>query len=98
MPFSGGCGHSLYYIRKYLPSFDSRFYARALAGSAVPFVVVHVLSFFVSDRVLASVPYTILGALLFVARAKAKKLVTQEDKAYLSHLIPGQLRWLLHLL
>lgn len=96
--FVVGCGLSLFYIRRYLPSPDLRFVAKALGACVPPSVAVYALSALVSDRVLTLVPYTVLGALVFVGCAKVLRLLTEEDKSYLSHLIPGQLRWVLRLL
>ena len=93
--FVVGCGLSLFYIRSHLPNIGSRFIAKALTGAVVPSAAVYALTTLVSDRVLTLVPYTLLGAALFVGCAKALKLLTQEDRVYLSHLVPGQLQWVL---
>ena len=97
--FVVGCGLSLYYIRRYLPRpFDPGFYVRAAAASAVPAVAVYLPSTMVSDRVITLVPYTVLGVAVFVACAKLLKLLSDDDKAFMQHLLPAGLRWVLRLL
>ena len=97
--FVVGSGLTLYLIRRYLPRpFDFRFLGKALILGAVPSIPVYLLSAFVSDRTLTLVPYALLGALLFIGCARTLKVITLEDKEYLSHVIPSQLQWILRLL
>lgn len=97
--FVVGCGLSLYFIRDYLPRpFDLRFIAKALAASVVPAFAVYVPSVAISSRLVTIVPYTLLGVALFVACAKALRLLSDEDKSYVGHVLPPGLRWVLRLL
>ncbi|MDG6988652.1 MAG: oligosaccharide flippase family protein [Nitrososphaerota archaeon] len=97
--FAGGCALSLYYIRRYLPRpFDYRFLGKALVASAVPALAVYLPSELVSSRVITIVPYAALGLVLFAACAKALKLISDEDRSFLSHLLPRGLQWVLRLL
>ena len=96
--FVVGCALSLYLIRGYLPRpFDWRFLGKAVVASAIPAAAVYVPSAMVSSRLVTVVPYTALGLALFVLCAKALKLLTDEDKSYIGHLLPGALRWVLRL-
>ena len=97
--FVAGCALSLYFIRRYLPRrTDYSFFARALAGSAAPAVVVYALSDLVSDRVITLIPYTLLGVAIFLGAARILRLFTPDDRTYLSHLLPAGLKWVLRLI
>lgn len=83
---------ALYYVRIYMRSLDSYvFYFKAVIASFIPFVVVFSLSLFVSTRTLSIIPYALLGAFLFFACVKGLKLLSDEDKALISHLLPSRL-------
>jgi O-antigen/teichoic acid export membrane protein len=97
--FVVGCGLSLYYIRQYLPRGGGfGFLARALLASAIPAAVMYLLSVSISSRVITLLPYTMLALALFAASARVLKLLSTEDKAYLEHLLPASLTWVLKLL
>ena len=97
--FVVGCGISLYFIRDILPRpVDFRFFGKAVLASAIPAIAVYIPSELVSSRVVTIVPYTILGVALFVGCAKALKLLNDEDRSFLGHLLPENLEWILHLL
>ncbi len=97
--FVAGALLALYFIRDHVPRpAPFRFVARATLAAAAPAVVVYLLSAFLSDRVLSLLPYTLLGLALFVLCAKALRLLNDEDKSYLGHLLPGALQWVLRLL
>ncbi|MDG6910257.1 MAG: oligosaccharide flippase family protein [Nitrososphaerota archaeon] len=97
--FFVGCALSLYFIRVYLPRpFDYRFLGKALLASAIPAMAVYLPSVMISSRVLTIVPYTVLGLALFAVCAKALRLLNDEDKSYLGHLLPGGLQWVLRFL
>ena len=92
--FVAGCALSLYYIRKYLPGpANQPFYAKALVASAVPALAVYALSVVVSDSVVTLIPYTLVGVAFFLGSARLVRLVTPEDRSYLSHLLPRWLQW-----
>ena len=94
-----GCALSLYFIRRYLPRpVGYGFLGRIVLAALVPSIPVYVLSAVVSDRVLTLVPYTLLGVALFVLGARALRLLSAEDKTYLSHLLPEGLQWLVRLI
>lgn len=97
--FVAGSLLALYFIRDHVPRpAPFRFAVRALLAATVPAAVVYILSAFLSDRVVTLIPYTALGLGLFVLCAKALKLLNDEDKSYLGHLLPGALQWVLRLL
>jgi O-antigen/teichoic acid export membrane protein len=96
--FVVGCALSLYFIRGYLPRpFDYRFLGKALVASAVPAAAVYLPSEAISSRLVTVVPYTALGLALFVLCARSLRLLSDEDKSYVAHLLPGPLRWVLRL-
>lgn len=93
-----GCGLSLYFIRDYLPRpFDYGHFGKAVIASAAPALAVYVPSLLVSGRVITIIPYTALGIAIFVACAKLLKLLSEEDKSYLSQVLPGGLKWAIRL-
>jgi len=94
-----GCIISIHYIMRYIPRpVDFGFYVRALLASVIPATAVYVPSVLISSRVLTLVPYTLLGLGIFIVCARGLKLVSAEDKTYLSHLLPGKLQRVLELL
>jgi O-antigen/teichoic acid export membrane protein len=93
-----GCALSLYFLRGYLPRVNYPFLGKALVASAVPALAVYLLSALVSDRVLTLVPYAAVGGAAFVACARGLRLLSDEDRAYLGHLLPEGLRWVSRLL
>jgi O-antigen/teichoic acid export membrane protein len=97
--FAAGSILSLYFIRDHLlgpPNY--RFMGKAFVSAVIPAVGVYLPSVLISDRVLTLIPYTALGLALFVVCAKLLGLLSQEDKTYLSHLLPSELHWILRLL
>ena len=96
--FVVGCSLSLYYVRRYLPPPNYSFLVRALAGSAAPALVIYALSFLVTNRVITLIPYTLLGLAIFLATARILRLLTPEDRSYLSQLLPARLQWVSRLI
>ena len=95
--FVVGCSLSLHFVREYLPRVDYPFYGKALVASALPALVVYVPSVLVSSRVITLIPYTALGVAVFVLCARGLRLVSPEDKAYIGHLLPRGVQWVLRL-
>jgi O-antigen/teichoic acid export membrane protein len=97
--FVAGSLLSLYFIRDHLlgPA-NYRFMGKALVSAVIPAVGVYLPSVMISDRVLTLIPYTVLGLALFVVCAKLSRLLSQEDKSYLGHLLPSGFHWVLRLL
>jgi O-antigen/teichoic acid export membrane protein len=86
----------IYFARKYLNNLDSSsFYVKSIVASSVPFVVILILSDLVSSRALTIVPYTLLGVLLFVLCLRVLRLITPEDKSFVSHFLPRKMQKLL---
>jgi O-antigen/teichoic acid export membrane protein len=80
----------LYYSRKYLGSFDSaKFYLKCLVCAVVPFSASYVLTTYVSSGLLTLVPYGIISILLFIACLKGLRVLTEQDKGFISHLLPS---------
>ncbi len=82
----------MYLCRNYLRNLDKgSFYLKGLASSAIPFAIVFLLSSFLSSRLITLIPYAVLFALLYLFSVRLLHLLTQEDRAYLVHTLPGRL-------
>lgn len=94
-----GCAISLVFMRAYLKgAINYSFLAKALASSGVPAVVVFMLSSMLSARLISLLPYTIIGAVLFFGCARVLRLLSTEDKSFVTHLLPSRLEWIARLL
>jgi O-antigen/teichoic acid export membrane protein len=84
---------ALYLVRNYHNGLDSKvFYFKAVLASVVPFVTVFALSLFISNRTLSIVPYVLIGGLLFLGCVKILKILNDEDRAFIAHLLPPSLQ------
>lgn len=71
-----------YFARKYLGKLDkASFYLKGLTAALVPFAVTRGLSDYISIRLATLLPYV----LIFLA---CVKLLNDEDKQYISHILP----------
>jgi O-antigen/teichoic acid export membrane protein len=94
-----GAAISLYFMKDYLKGASNlSFLSRAILSSAVPAAAVFALSTFVSNRILTLLPYTILGVLLYLGCARALRLLTDEDRSFVAHLLPEKLQWVVRML
>ena len=94
-----GCLLSLFFLKGYLKgALRPSFLARTLLASAIPAGVVALLTLVLSSRVLSLLPYALLGVGLFLVCSRATRLLTEEDKGFLAHLLPARLHWVLRLL
>lgn len=90
-----GCVISLYYLRGYLEgAVNYRFLAKASVSAGVPAGAVFLLSSIVSDRILTLLPYSFIWLGLFLLCARGFKLLTEEDKSFMAHLLPEGLVWI----
>ncbi len=90
---------SLYFVRQYLGKLDSlAFYAKGIVASVVPFAAVYALSAFVSVRTLTLIPYSIIYAGLFLLCIKGLKVLNEEDRGFIAHLLPQSFKRLLQYL
>ena len=88
---------SIYFVRHYLRNLDSyAFYLKGIIASVIPFTLVFLLSDFVSSRTLTLIPYSIIGFVTFLVCIRAMKLLTEEDRIFLAHVIPRRLDKFLH--
>ncbi len=85
---------ALWYTRQYFTNVrdDSLYYTKVVAGSFAVLLVVLALSRFVSSRPLTLLPYPIIAFLVYLGCLKLLRVLEQEDKQYLSHIIPHRLR------
>ena len=81
---------AIYYVRMYAKNLDRlKFYGKCIISSAVPFAASLALTLFVSSRTLTLIPYALLSAVLFLLCLRIMKVLSEEDKRYLSHLLPS---------
>ena len=84
---------AVYFARRYFVNLDSRtFYLKGLAASILPFAIVFGLTTFVSSRTLTLIPYAIIWLGAFLACVKGMKILTDEDRTFIAHLLPAQLQ------
>jgi O-antigen/teichoic acid export membrane protein len=86
----------IYFARPYFKRLDKgRFYLKAIIASVIPFVLVYLLTEFVSGRTLTLIPYSIIGLGVFFGCLKILKVFTDEDRSFIAHLTPLKLQKLL---
>lgn len=84
------------FIRNYLHLLDKpSFYAKGIVASLVPFIIVLALSYEVSSRTISLIPYSLLWAGLILLMYRFLKLVSEEDRSFISHILPQSLHRLL---
>lgn len=84
---------AMYLSRKYMGNLDRKgFYLKGILSSAAPFAILFVLSAVFSSRLITLVPYAVAFALLYLLCVRQLHLLTQEDRAYLVHTLPGRFR------
>ena len=82
-----------YFARRYLGNLDrTSFYFKGLIAALAPFVVTLGLSDYVSIRLISLVPYTFVYVLIFLACVKFLKLLNDEDRQFISHILPKFMR------
>jgi O-antigen/teichoic acid export membrane protein len=81
---------AVYLVRAYARNLDRvGFYFKCLVSAAIPFAASLLLTSFVSSRTLTLIPYTLLSAFLFIVCLKFMKVLSEEDRRYISHLLPS---------
>ena len=90
---------SLYLGRQYIRQHDgATFYLKALTAAAIPAVLVYSLTTLVSQHLVTLVPYALVGTITYIACLKGLKLISEQDKEFISHILPRPLhrilRWL----
>jgi O-antigen/teichoic acid export membrane protein len=71
------------------------FYWKGLISSILPFLVILSLSTLLSHKVWTIVPYSIVGALLFLFCIQKFKVLNNEDRSLIAHVLPTRLRKIL---
>jgi O-antigen/teichoic acid export membrane protein len=88
---------ALYLTKKYFKNVvDLGFYSKVLLMSLVMFVVLSMLSGFVSDSFYTLIPYILVGSLVLVLCVRGLHVLTPEDKNYLEHFVPAKMTRLVH--
>ena len=84
---------TIYVGRSYLKGLDKfRFYAKSILPSIGVFALVYGLSTFVANRALTLLPYSLGALVIFLLLVKALKLLSDEDRYFLSHVLPKSLQ------
>jgi O-antigen/teichoic acid export membrane protein len=84
---------TIYVGRSYLRGLDRfGFYAKSILPSIGVFALVYGLSTFVANRALTLIPYSLGALIVFVLLVKALKLLSDEDRYFLSHILPKSLQ------
>ena len=90
---------SIYVGRSYLKALDRfSFYAKSILPSIGIFVLAYGLSTFVANRTLTLIPYSVGALVIFLLLVKALKLLSDEDRYFLSHVLPKSLQRLVRLI
>ena len=88
-----GMSVSIYFVRRYLRNPDSQaFYLKGIVASVIPFAAVFCLSSYVSSRTITLIPYSVIGIVTFLVCIKTMKLLSEEDRSFLAHVIPQRLQ------
>ena len=78
-----------YFARKYLGMLDKNiFYLKGITATLIPFAVTFALSSYVSIRVISLIPYSMIFGFIYLACIKSLRLLNDEDKIIISHLLP----------
>ena len=84
---------AMYLAREYtgLLRDSTAFYSKAVFASVTPFIVLYLLStYYFSHGLLSLIPDFAIGFLSYAALIKSLKLLSEEDRGYLVHLVPGK--------
>ena len=88
-----GAAVAMYLSRKYMGNLDRpAFYAKVVFSASLPSALIFLLSAYFSSGLLTLVPYAVLFFVIYLSCVKFLHLVTQEDRTYLAHTLPGKLR------
>ena len=95
-----GSSSSMYFAREYAGRLHNKdnlyFYAKSIIASGVPFGALYVLSsLFHSHGLLTLFPYFAIGALIYIIMLRALRIVNEEDRTYLEHLLGKRARRIL---
>ncbi len=81
-----------YLARNYLKNIGGPyFYLKSLVSAVIPFLPTYALTYLFSDRTVMLLPYAIVYSIVFLACLKAFKLLSEEDKSFVSHILPKAL-------
>lgn len=80
---------ALYLGRIYLKNLGkSIFYLKSTIAALIPFSFTYALSYYVSVRLVTLIPYSVVFGVLFLVCVKLLKLLTDEDRMFITHLLP----------
>lgn len=85
-----GFAACLFLTRNYLAGvIDLGFQGKMLTASSIMLGVLQSLSKWVSHRPMTLIPYALIGAAVLIVSARYLHVLTEEDKTYLEHFLPG---------
>lgn len=78
-----------YLGRSFLKSLkEPGFYAKSMLSAVIPFSVTFALSYYVSIRLVTLIPYAFVFGAVFLFCLRLFRLLTDEDKVFITHLLP----------
>jgi O-antigen/teichoic acid export membrane protein len=88
-----GMATACYAARSFLNKLDTpRFYLKALLSALIPFVLIWILTTFVSSKAWTALPYTLIGSAIFVTCLFSFRVLNAEDKSFLYGALPATIR------
>ncbi|MDG6908080.1 MAG: oligosaccharide flippase family protein [Nitrososphaerota archaeon] len=91
-----GMSVAMYFIRMHLHNLDSCiFYLKSAVAALVPFAIILALSSVLTKRIILLGPYLIIWSILFFACVRTLKIITEEDRRLIAHMIPTPLQRIL---
>ena len=80
---------ALYLGRSFLKKLGKpNFYAKSFVAAVIPFSITYALSYYVSIRLVTLIPYSVMFVTVFLLCVKQFKLLTDEDRVFITHLLP----------
>ena len=89
---------SLYLARRFLKLDSFGFYSKGIISAIIPFFVILCLSGFISHSVLTLLPYGAIAATLFFFCIRKLKVLSDEDRVLIGHILPRQVNRILRYL
>ena len=84
---------SIYLCRRYMDRLDGwSFFTKCAVASMIPAALVFMLTTFISTSLVFLVPYALLFSAIYLVCVRQLRLLSNEDRTYLSHILPGRLR------
>lgn len=82
---------AMYMTKDYLKGLSLRFHLKGVLVAGLPAVLIFAMSQMISSRMVTLVPYTLLYGVLFLLGLKITRLLTDEDRTFIAHILPPSL-------